>query len=51
MLLAHNLQLWGDDVGNAYLQAFTKENLYIVGGPESEELLSKLTCSGIKPLS
>ena len=26
------------DVGNAYLQALTRENLYIVGGPEFEEL-------------
>ena len=32
------LQLWGADVGNAYLLALTKENLYIVGGPEFEEL-------------
>ena len=32
------LQLWGADVGNAYLQALTKEKLYIVGGPEFEEL-------------
>ena len=30
----NNLQLWGADVGNAYLQAFIKEKLYIVGiGP------------------
>ena len=28
----------GSDVGNAYLQALTKEKLYIVGGPEFEEL-------------
>ena len=34
----NNLQLWGADVGNAYLQALTKEKLYIVGGPEFEEL-------------
>ena len=40
MLLAelNNLQLWGADVGNAYLQALTKERLYIVGGCEFEEL-------------
>ena len=40
MLLAelNNLQLWVADVGNAYLQALTKEKLYIVGGPEYEEL-------------
>ena len=34
----NNLQLWGADVGNSYLQALTKEKLYIVGGPEFEEL-------------
>ena len=28
----NNLQLWGADVGNAYLQALEKEILYIVGG-------------------
>ena len=28
----------GTDVGNAYLQALTKEKLYIVAGPEFEEL-------------
>ena len=34
----NNLQLWGADAGNAYLQALSKEKLYIVGGPEFEEL-------------
>ena len=36
MILAelNGLQLWGGDVGNAYIQAFTKEKLYIVAGPE-----------------
>ena len=34
----NNLELWGADVGNAYLQAVTREELYIVGGPEFEEL-------------
>jgi hypothetical protein len=28
------LQLWGADVGNTYLEATTKEKIYIVGGPE-----------------
>jgi hypothetical protein len=28
------LQLWGADVGNAYIEATTKEKFYIVGGPE-----------------
>jgi hypothetical protein len=30
----NNLELWGADVGNAYLEAITKEKVYIVGGPE-----------------
>ena len=34
----NDLQLWGGDVGNEYLQALTKEKLYIVAGPEFEEL-------------
>ena len=32
----NDLQLWGADVGNAYLQAFMKEKLYIVAGSEFE---------------
>jgi Reverse transcriptase (RNA-dependent DNA polymerase) len=28
------LQLWGPDIGNAYLEATTKEKVYIVGAPE-----------------
>ena len=34
----NNLELWGADVGNVYLQALTREKLDIVGGPEFEEL-------------
>ena len=34
----NGLQLWAADVGNAYLQALTKGKLYIVAGPEFEEL-------------
>jgi Reverse transcriptase (RNA-dependent DNA polymerase) len=30
----NGLELWGSDVGNAYLEAKTKEKVYIVGGPE-----------------
>ncbi|MFA9289401.1 MAG: reverse transcriptase domain-containing protein, partial [Weeksellaceae bacterium] len=30
----NSLELWGADVGNAYLEAKTKEKVYIVGGPE-----------------
>ena len=28
------LELWGADVGNAYLEAKTKEKVFIIGGPE-----------------
>ena len=34
----NDLELWGANVGNAYLQALTREKLYIVGGPEFETL-------------
>ena len=30
----NNLDLWGADIRNAYLEAFTDEKLYIVAGPE-----------------
>ena len=30
----NNLDLWGTDIGNAYLEAKTREKLYIVAGPE-----------------
>ena len=32
----NNLELWGADIGNAYLDASTEEKLYIVAGPEFE---------------
>ena len=34
----NNLYIWGADIGNAYLEAFTDEKLYIVAGPEFQEL-------------
>ena len=34
----NNLELWGADIGNAYLEAFTDETLYIVAGLEFQEL-------------
>ena len=34
----NNLEVWRADIGNAYLEAKTKEKLYIVAGPEFEEL-------------
>ena len=32
------LELWGADVGNAYLEAMTKDKVYIIGGPEFGDL-------------
>ena len=32
------MKVWGVDIGNAYLEATTKEKLYIVAGTEFEEL-------------
>ena len=34
----NNLDIWGADIGNAYLEAFTDEKLYMVAGPEFQEL-------------
>ena len=34
----NHLDLWGADIGNAYLEAVTEEKLYIVAGPEFEDL-------------
>ena len=34
----NNLELWGADIGNAYLKAITDEKLYIEAGPEFQEL-------------
>ena len=34
----NNLDVWGADIGNVYLEAFTDEKLYIVPAPEFEEL-------------
>ena len=33
-----NLDIRGADIGNVYLEAFTDEKLYIVAGPEIQEL-------------
>ena len=30
----NNLELWGADIGNAYLEAHTQEQLFIIGGAE-----------------
>ena len=34
----NNLELWGPDIGNDYLEAYTKGKLFIIGGAEFEEL-------------
>ena len=34
----NSMEVWGADIGNAYLEATTKEKLYIIGEPEFEEL-------------
>ena len=33
----NNLELWGADIGNAYLEVPTEEKLYVVAGPEFED--------------
>ena len=50
----NNLELWGADIRNAYLEAFTDEKLYIVAGPECQELEGYIIISlkalyGLKP--
>ena len=30
----NQIPIWGADIGNTYLEAMTKEKLYIIGGPE-----------------
>ena len=34
----NNLDIWGADIANANLEAFTNAKLFIVAGPEFEEL-------------
>ena len=31
-------ETWANDIGNAYLEAETREKVYIIAGPEFEEL-------------
>ena len=38
----NNLELWGADIGNAYLEAPTEKKLYIVAGPEFEGMVTYL---------
>ena len=34
----NNLELWGADIGNAYIEATTDEKVFILAGPEFQEL-------------
>ena len=34
----NNHELWGADIGNAYLEAVTEEKLNILAGPEFEDM-------------
>ena len=36
------MEIWGADVGNAYLEAYTDEKLCIIAGPEFKELQGHL---------
>ena len=38
----NSLEIWGADVGNAYLEAYTDEKLCIIAGPEFKELQGHL---------
>ena len=38
----NNMKVWVADIGTAYVEATTREKLYIVAGPEFEELLGHL---------
>jgi hypothetical protein len=33
----NHLKLWSTDIGNAYLEAYTSEKVYIIAGPEFGE--------------
>ena len=37
----NDLEIWGADVGNAYLESYTDEKLCIIAGPEFKELHCK----------
>ena len=36
------MEVWGADIGKAYLEAVTKEKIYIVAGPELEQLQGQI---------
>ena len=45
----NKLEIWGADVGNAYLEAYTDEKLCIMAGPEFKELQGPPIDHGQKP--
>ena len=38
----NDMELWSTDIGNAYLESYTKEKIVFVAGPEFGELLGHL---------
>ena len=46
----NNFEIWGADVGNAYLEAYTDEKLCIIAGPEFKELQGHLLIHGQSPV-
>ena len=44
----NNLEVWGADKGDAYLEAKTKEKLYVVAGPEFDILVIYKALYGLK---
>ena len=41
----NDLELWGADIGNTYLEAYTHEMVFIIGGPEFEDLVVSFSSS------
>jgi len=33
----NGLKIWSTDIGNAYLEMYTKEKVYIIAGPEFDD--------------
>ena len=38
----NDLELWGTDIGNAYLKSYTKEKVALIAGPEFGKLQGHL---------
>ena len=41
----NNMEVWGADIGNAYLEATTIENIYITTGPKFKKLQGHILVS------